>query len=546
MLGQIHTIIDYFKALKISSLSLLLCLSEEMKILALRQFSQEGFQISFGFSSDSRGTVLDLNCNNQTGGRMDGEWLVLGKAVDTTELRALPDSKVTLLTEEGVLMDIYRPTMSSLLSFANYTGQRDHSDLKGETLKAVTVEDEGTSVRLEEGGDLFGKYGCLCKNARGWSPQMSEVLVDNLKQQLNFKVKRKKVTDCNALYSTLSEGVVDFSSTAIMILPEKMEYSSFTGDLFEYKSMILFKHPRLPVMKNIYVLPFHRYVWFCCVGLFFLCFGLLLAAARSYPGVFEEYTYSSPSDILTLLIGVASQQGIDLGARSPSTRMALLLFSVCSLFLSTSYSANIVALIQSGAETITTIADLVQSPLSFAVQDVSFVKVYLKNGEKEVKDLYETKIMKGNSNPFISAERGVEKMKNEVFAFHVETSIAYNIMSKTYTSQEKCGLSELHVYTYPRFSIPVIKDSGYRDLFASRLSRQRECGLIKRAELLALERKPACTAKDSGFVSVTFGDFLPGLLVLCWGMVAAVIALFAEITMSKCTLLAKQEKKKEK
>ncbi|CAH1391232.1 unnamed protein product [Nezara viridula] len=253
--------------------------------------------------------------------------------------------------------------------------------------------------------------------------------------------------------------------------------------------MILFKHPRLPVMKNIYVLPFHRNVWFCCIALFFICFGLLLAATVSYPGVFEAHTYSTSTDILTLLIGVASQQGIDLGARSPSTRMVLLLFSICSLFLSTSYSANIVALIQSGAETITTVADLIQSPLSFAVQDVPFVKNYLK---------------------------------------------------------EKCGLSELHVYTYPRYSIPVMKDSGYRNLFTSSLSRQRECGLIRRAEQKVLERKPACTAKDSGFVSVTFGDFLPGLLVLCWGMAAAFIALLVEITTSKCNLMAKREKRKEK
>lgn len=112
--------------------------------------------------------------------------------------------------------------------------------------------------------------------------------------QVNNHVRKENGNGCRYIFGLF------------LLLVRKTKLVEYSDD---YRSMILFKHPRLPVMKNIYVLPFHRNVWVCCVGLFFLCFGLLLAATLSYPGVFEAYTYSTPTDILTLLIGVASQQG---------------------------------------------------------------------------------------------------------------------------------------------------------------------------------------------------------------------------------------------
>ena len=50
----------------------------------------------------------------------------------------------------------------------------------------------------------------------------------------------------------------------------------------------------------------------------------------------------------------------------------------------------------------------------------------------------------------------------------VEQSSAYDIISKTYTEREKCGLKEIKAFTLPMVAVPLRKHSGYRDLFASR------------------------------------------------------------------------------
>lgn len=50
----------------------------------------------------------------------------------------------------------------------------------------------------------------------------------------------------------------------------------------------------------------------------------------------------------------------------------------------------------------------------------------------------------------------------------VEESSAYDIISKTYTEREKCGLKEIKAFTLPMVAVPVRKHSGYRDLLGAR------------------------------------------------------------------------------
>lgn len=53
-------------------------------------------------------------------------------------------------------------------------------------------------------------------------------------------------------------------------------------------------------------------------------------------------------------------------------------------------------------------------------------------------------------------------------SFQVEESSGYDIISKTFTEHEKCGLKQIQAFKMPMVAIPLQKLSGYRELFATR------------------------------------------------------------------------------
>lgn len=61
-----------------------------------------------------------------------------------------------------------------------------------------------------------------------------------------------------------------------------------------------------------------------------------------------------------------------------SGRITLFFLSLTSLFLYTSYSANIVALQQSPSSALSSLSDLVHSPLAVGIQDLEYNRVYFK------------------------------------------------------------------------------------------------------------------------------------------------------------------------
>lgn len=43
----------------------------------------------------------------------------------------------------------------------------------------------------------------------------------------------------------------------------------------------------------------------------------------------------------------------------------------------------------------------------------------------------------------MSLETGVEKVREGLFAFHMEVALGYKIMSETFHEDEKCGIVEI-------------------------------------------------------------------------------------------------------
>lgn len=130
-------------------------------------------------------------------------------------------------------------------------------------------------------------------------------------------------------------------------------------------------------MSNIFALPFNSTVWISC-GALCIFVGLLLTYQLSVENKIEGRKDKSWSDTITFITGAICQQGTTLESTTISLRLTIFWAFVASLFLFTSYCANIVALLQTPSKSIKDLFDLVASPLQVGVQDLPFNHVFLR------------------------------------------------------------------------------------------------------------------------------------------------------------------------
>lgn len=177
----------------------------------------------------------------------------------------------------------------------------------------------------------------------------------------------------------------------------------------------------------------------------------------------------SAADVASFIWGAVCQQGTHLLIPTTSGRFVVVTTFLATLALFTSYSASIVALLQSPSNFITSIDDLIASPLKVAIHQSGYARYIMRANYTGVSELYAKKVQpQGESgwiyDPFI----GVERVRTELFAFQVDSPSAYKAISRTFTESEKCSLSELQMIILPRTTILVERNSGYKELIRQR------------------------------------------------------------------------------
>nr|CAH7747942.1 unnamed protein product [Callosobruchus chinensis] len=146
--------------------------------------------------------------------------------------------------------------------------------------------------------------------------------------------------------------------------------------------------------------------------------------------------------------------------------------------------------------------------------------------------LYVQKVAQpGKPDNFLHLEEGVRKMREGLFAFHMETGPGYKIVGEIFEESEKCGLQEIQFLQVIDPWLAIQKNSSFKKILKIGLRKIHESGLQMREVGSIYTKKPICTSRGSTFISVGIVDCYPAAVVFAVGIVAAFAVFTVEIAV---------------
>lgn len=269
----------------------------------------------------------------------------------------------------------------------------------------------------------------------------------------------------------------------------------------EYLSMevpsnfaFILRAPMLSYVSNIYFLTFDATVWVFSILLVILCTTVIALTFRIRSSTGEAPGQKTASDYILFAVESTCQMSTEILTKVISARISMvinkhfvriscfqpqyfnlfyylqLVLFIALLFMYTSYTANIVALLQSTTKSIRTIADLQNPAIGIGVHDTPYNRYYFANeNEPTRKLLYESKILSSDGpDAFMNLTYGISRMRDGMFAFHTETSPGYNEVAKTFLENEKCGIVEIKFFSFADTWCVIQKHSPYKEILKIR------------------------------------------------------------------------------
>ncbi|XP_072744983.1 ionotropic receptor 75a-like [Anoplolepis gracilipes] len=343
----------------------------------------------------------------------------------------------------------------------------------------------------------------------------------------------------------LARREVDIPGTCMLIVEDRMHVIKYIHLQTRVRFRFVFRQPLLSSVKNIFTLPFERNVWIAIAVFLVLVFCLLYAAMKweyyrntmkKSSATWKQTNIGQPTfgDDLLVLLGAFAQQGYSYEPFRVSARIITLMLLVASLSLYAAYTANIVALLQSPSDSIKTLSDLLNSPLTLGAEDIQYAHYMFKTFQDPTrKAIYEERIEpKGRKSNWISMEEGVRRIKNETFAFHAMDTKIYHIMQETYQEDEKCGITDINYIHMVENHLPLPKQSPYLEIIKIGALRLQEYGLKQRDEYRLLTNKPKCMNQGS-FISIGFTECHFVIVTFAYGLLLSLIIFTLELLWCK-------------
>ncbi|XP_032515501.2 glutamate receptor ionotropic, kainate glr-3-like isoform X2 [Danaus plexippus] len=463
-----------------------------------------------------------------------------------SDVLVLPDGDVTWVSVDR-MVDVYKVKADQPLVVTHLGMRRSRRELEGLWRSLRT-----TVTRRKNLHSVYLKSATIVTQPqyfKGWSdlsnrqidtfPKLTYPILKLCGEDLNFRFNLKQVDlygeerngSFDGLVGQMQHEGLEVGVTSMFMRKDRWRVLHFCAETVELKGAFLFRQPSRSSVSNVFALPFSRGVWAASAAVFagaatlLAVFGLVARRTALDP-VAQRLTVL---ESLTYAVGTICQQGSYLCPNLWSMRLLMFCTLLASLFAFTSYSAKIVAILQAPSDALRTIDDLARSPMDLGVQETTYKRVYFaESKDPATQALYRRKLLPLGERAYLSVVDGIARVRTGLFAFQVEQSSAYDIISKTYTEREKCDLKEIKAFTLPMVAVPVRKHSGYKDLLGARLRWQREVGLMDRYRRVWMSVRTPCDAAQGGFVSVGLVDVLPALHALLAGVLLATALLLVE------------------
>ncbi|CAH1738067.1 unnamed protein product [Aphis gossypii] len=323
----------------------------------------------------------------------------------------------------------------------------------------------------------------------------------------------------------------DFGAAGSLMRLDRMTAVDFTVGTVSLESNILFKQPMLSSVTNIHIEPFKYEVWQVTLVML-MGFVLILLFLNKFKA--NRRTSLNVLEIIGLVHGAICQQGSTIVLVLNSIKIVVFVLFSTTFFLFNAYSASIVSLLQSTSSSINNVKDLLhEKSMTMSIQIATYAKPYFNETTNEIlRKLYDVKIKPyDENNSFTDASRGIERIRTEFHGFMVEKTSAYQIINRKWREEEKCGLYEIQLFKLPVLAIPVVKKSGYKDVFKQKLIQQHEVGIKKRLIQRWTPKKPTCDSakKNRNYVSVSIKEILPTIILFGYGLLISLTVLVLEL-----------------
>nr|ARB05667.1 ionization receptor 75q1 [Mythimna separata] len=350
----------------------------------------------------------------------------------------------------------------------------------------------------------------------------------------------------NGMIGDIKRGKVDLCGIVTFITLERLPILEYLNQPTPVTAKFVFRQPPLSYQNNLFILPFTSNVWMC-LGAFVLILTAILYINTKWDSMkyekFNEQTLDQTclpptwSDITIFLLSAISQQGSSNELKGTLGRLVMFIIFLAFVFLYTSYSANIVVLLQSTSNQIRTLPDLLNSKLELGVEDVAYNRYYFSaaytSKDPIKKAIFERKVAPKGKPNYMSIEDGVKAIQKRPFAFNMNTGTGYRIVSAFFREHEKCGLQEIDYIQNSKPWLCSQKYSPFGEMFKVGYIRIQEHGLSDRENRLIYAKKPVCSVMGGSFDSVNMVDFYPVCLLLLYGKILAFVLLGLEILVHR-------------
>ncbi|XP_066246802.1 uncharacterized protein [Euwallacea similis] len=344
-------------------------------------------------------------------------------------------------------------------------------------------------------------------------------------------------SDWSGMMGQLTKKEADIGGTALFFTKDRIDLIDYIAMISPTRSKFIFRQPKLSYVSNVYTLPLDIKVWFS-TALLMLIIALILFLAMKWEYMKNQLDHSNQTelsgslrDVIFITLGALCQQSAAALPYSTPGRIVTLCLFISLMFMYVSYSAIIVALLQTSSNSINTLEDLLNSRIEVGVDDTVFNHFYFTTASEHIrKAIYEKKVSPpGKPANFFPVEKGIQRMRQGLFAFHVETGVGYKLVGETFKEDEKCGLQEIQYLQVIDPWLAIQKNSSYKEHLKVGLRILQENGVQQRETGLIYTKKPSCHSKGSNFVSVGIVDCYAPAVILTAGLAASVVLFILEI-----------------